>query len=66
VQVKVRRNIKLLDVRDLVELWIRHTAKIDASKRSLLPLRPIYFIAPMEPEKIAPQTKPAVVALHAQ
>ncbi|MDA8139613.1 MAG: restriction endonuclease [Desulfobacteraceae bacterium] len=42
------RNIKLFDARALVDLWVQHLPKIDPKKRCLLPLRPIYFLAPDE------------------
>lgn len=42
------RKVTLLDLQDLVELWIEHFDRLpqDASQR--LPLKPIYFIAPDE------------------
>lgn len=38
--------IELLDTQSLVTLWIRQHHKMDPRQRALLPLRPIYFIAP--------------------
>jgi len=40
------RKITLLDSQKLVELWIEYNEKIDKDKRMLLPLKPIYFLAP--------------------
>lgn len=41
-----QRKIQLYDTRRLVKLWIRYSGKIKTEKLALLPLRPIYFIAP--------------------
>lgn len=41
-----RRKITLVDSERLVNLWIEYNDRIDKDKRSLLPLRPIYFLAP--------------------
>lgn len=43
-----RRKITLVDSERLVALWIEYNDKIDKDKRMLLPLRPIYFIAPAD------------------
>jgi restriction system protein len=41
-----RRRITLLDLDHLVELWIAHFDRLEYEARQLLPLRPIYFLAP--------------------
>jgi len=41
-----RRKITLVDNQKLVELWIEYNDKLEKDKRSLLPLKPIYFLAP--------------------
>lgn len=41
-----RRKITLLDSQKLVDLWIEYNDKIEKDKRYLLPLKPIYFLAP--------------------
>lgn len=41
-----RRKITLLDSQKLVELWIQYNEKLDKDKLELLPLKPIYFLAP--------------------
>jgi len=43
-----RRRITLLDLKRLFDLWVEHYPKIPEDKRSLLPLRPIYFLADEE------------------
>lgn len=55
-------RIKLLDSRALVDLWIKNANRIDLQKQALLPLRPIYFIAPAEAEENGTQTHPSPVA----
>jgi restriction system protein len=40
------RKITLIDRERLVELWIEYMDRIDEDARRLLPLRPIYFLAP--------------------
>jgi restriction system protein len=41
-----RRRIMLLDARRLFDLWVEHYEKIPERHRRLMPLRPIYFLAP--------------------
>jgi restriction system protein len=41
-----RRQITLIDLDRLVELWIEHLDKLDELARRRLPLTPIYFLAP--------------------
>ncbi len=42
------RKITLLDREKLVELWVEYNDRLDKDKRHLLPLKPIYFLAPNE------------------
>jgi len=41
-----RRQITLIDQQRLVDLWIEYQDKIDSDSHKLLPLEPIYFLAP--------------------
>ena len=40
------RKITLLDKQKLVDLWIEYNDRLAKDKRHLLPLKPIYFLAP--------------------
>lgn len=40
------RKVTLIDRQRLVDLWVEYNDKLEKDKRSLLPLKPIYFIAP--------------------
>ncbi len=42
------RKITLLDSSKLVDLWIEYNDRLAKDKRHLLPLKPIYFLAPNE------------------
>lgn len=42
------RKLTLIDMRRFLELWVQHYAKLDDDVRQKLPLRPIYFLAPLE------------------
>lgn len=42
------RKITLLDREKLVELWVEYNDRLAKDKRHLLPLKPIYFLAPAE------------------
>jgi restriction system protein len=46
-----RGKITLVDSRKLVELWIKYSHEIDKETRRLLPLKPVYFIAPQDGEE---------------
>lgn len=46
VRSQERRKITLLDSKKLVDLWVEYNDKLEKDKRSLLPLKPIYFLAP--------------------
>lgn len=41
-----RRQITLIDQQRLVELWVEYQEKVSPDRRDLLPLEPIYFLAP--------------------
>lgn len=40
-----RRRVTLIDMEKLVSLWVEHYKRLTEEDRSLLPLRPIYFLA---------------------
>ncbi len=42
------RRLTLLDLEKLYELWLAHYEKLMESEKQLLPLRPIYYLAPAE------------------
>jgi restriction system protein len=41
-----KRRVTLLDLEKLFDLWVENYAKLDETSRRLLPLKPIYFLAP--------------------
>jgi len=41
-----KRRIMLVDLKRLFDLWTEHYAKIPEVQRRLLPLRPVYYLAP--------------------
>jgi restriction system protein len=45
-RLQARRKITLIDRERLVELWIRYMDQLSEEGRQLLPLKPIYFLAP--------------------
>lgn len=47
-RTKETRKLTLLDLRKLVDLWVKNYAKIDESDKHLLPLKPVYYLAPSE------------------
>ena len=48
VRSQESRKITLIDRQRLVDLWIEYNDKLEKDKRVLLPLKPIYFIAPYD------------------
>jgi restriction system protein len=38
------RRITLIDGEALLELWVEHYEKVDEEGRSLLPIKPVYFL----------------------
>lgn len=43
------RKLTLIDLERLLDLWIANYSQLDESKRQLLPLRPVYYLAPARP-----------------
>jgi len=41
------RRISLMDVDELIDLWVEHYDRIPESSRQFLPLKPIYYLAPV-------------------
>lgn len=48
---KGRGKITLVDSRKLLKLWIQYSPGMEEEKRRLLPLQPVYFIAPQDNEE---------------
>lgn len=42
------RRITLIDLEKLFDLWVQNYAQIDDAKKTLLPLQPVYFLAPRD------------------
>jgi restriction system protein len=42
------RKLTLLDLEGLVGLWVKHYDKIEEANKYLLPLKPVYYLAPTE------------------
>ncbi len=40
------RQVTLVDLERLYELWIEHLSSLDQEAKDRFPLRPIYFLAP--------------------
>ena len=47
-RTKETRKLTLVDLEKLVELWVENYDKIAESDRVLLPLKPVYYLAPSE------------------
>ncbi len=43
-----QRQVTLIDLGRLVDLWIEHSPKLDDAERQRVALKPIYFLAPPE------------------
>ena len=41
-----KRKITLLDLEQLFDLWLEHYDKVEDRDKQLLPLKPVYFLAP--------------------
>ncbi len=41
-----KRQVTLVGPKELFDLWIRHYERIPQEDRSLLPLRPVWFLSP--------------------
>jgi restriction system protein len=47
-RTKETRKLTLVNLEKLVELWIEHYDKVAESEKLLLPLKPVYYLAPSE------------------
>lgn len=47
-RTKETRKLTLVNLEQLVELWVQHYAKVTESDKHLLPLKPVYYLAPNE------------------
>jgi restriction system protein len=45
------RRVRLVNSDQFLELWIRFYDHVPEVRRRLLPLRPVYYLAPLNPEK---------------
>lgn len=43
-----KRKVTLIDLERLFDLWVQHYDKIAESEKRLLPLKPVYYLAPSE------------------
>ena len=43
-----RRKVTLVDLEKLFDLWVQHYDKVAESDKRLLPLKPVYYLAPSE------------------
>lgn len=43
-----RRRIMLVDLKRFFDLWVEHYPQIPETRRRLLPLRPVYFLEPID------------------
>lgn len=41
-----RRRVMLIDLQRLFDLWVQHYSAVSDSDRALLPLKPVYYLAP--------------------
>jgi restriction system protein len=48
VREQERRRVTLLDLGKLFDLWVEHYDRVDETKKQLLPLKPIYYLAPQD------------------
>jgi len=47
-RTKETRKLTLLDLEKLFDLWVKNYEKIEESDKRLLPLKPVYYLAPSE------------------
>lgn len=47
-RIKETRKLTLLNLEKLVDLWVKNYDKIEESDKHLLPLKPVYYLAPSE------------------
>lgn len=43
-----KRKVTLIDLEKLFDLWVQHYSEIGESDKHLLPLKPVYYLAPSE------------------
>jgi len=48
VRNQEKRRAMLLDLRKFVDLWIEHYPKLSDEARRLLPIKPVWFLTPLE------------------
>ena len=46
VRTQEKRKVTLLDLEKLFDLWVKHYDKVAEEDKKLLPLRPVYYLAP--------------------
>jgi len=47
-RTKETRKLTLVDLEQLVDLWVQHYDKVAQSDKRLLPLKPVYYLAPTD------------------
>jgi len=47
-RTKETRKLTLVDLERLVELWVEHYDKVNETDKLLLPLKPVYYLAPTD------------------
>jgi restriction system protein len=47
-RTKETRKLTLLNLEKLVDLWVKNYEKIADSDKLLLPLKPVYYLAPID------------------
>lgn len=47
-RIQEKSKVTLIDLERLFELWVQHYDRIAESDRRLLPLKPVYYLAPSE------------------
>lgn len=47
-RTKESRRLTLVDLEKLVKLWVKNYERIEEADRLLLPLKPVYYLAPIE------------------
>lgn len=47
-RIQEKRKVTLIDLERLFDLWVQHYDKIAESEKRLLPLKPVYYLAPTE------------------
>lgn len=47
-RIQEKRKVTLIDLEKLFDLWVQHYDKIAESEKRLLPLKPVYYLAPSD------------------